>query len=373
MKKLLILTFLLIGTFSIGAMNPENALKANFEVGDPGIESINSMAFGPEGILFIGDSNAAQIIAVDVSGHAASDNSEVRIDQLDKLIADMLGAPIDEVRITDMAVNPANDNIYLAAQHSSGKAILLRVENNALKMVPLQSVSHSKIALNNAVAKDAKDRRNRPLRRWAIADINYSDGKVLVSGLSNQEFASTFRVIAFPFSKGQVSKEQGYGSLEVYHAAHGKYETHAPIKTFIATKVGGKENIIAGYTCTPLVLFPMEKIQLGSHNKGRTVAELGSGNSPLDIIEVGSGDQHYLLISNNNRPLMKMEFKDLEAFQGSMTEPVTKKGAAEGVPYVNLPFVNVQQLDNLGDGFVMVQRESNGNLALKKGSSWWIK
>ncbi|MFD0862012.1 hypothetical protein ACFQ1M_07320 [Sungkyunkwania multivorans] len=367
MKKLLtsFLGMMLALSFAIASEN--HPLKANFVTGNPEINAINSMTFGPEGILFIGDSRSAQVIAIDLSKQPKSDHSELRIDKLDHILADMIGTPIDELQISDMAVDPSNNNIYVGVNHSSGKALLFRVADNKLKQIPLEKVSFSKMALEDPVAKDAKDRRERSLRKWAVADIHYFDGKVLLSGLSNQEFASTFRVIEFPFKK-----KQAQASLEIYHAAHGKYETHAPIKAFITTKVGGDPYLVAGYTCTPLVLFPMSKIQFGKHNKGRTVAELGSGNSPVDMIEVGKGDKRYLLIANTNRPLMRMAFSDLENFKASMTEPVTVKGAAEGVPYVNMPFVNVQQLANLEDGFVMVQRESDGNLALKKGSSWWI-
>ncbi|MDH7445542.1 hypothetical protein [Aquimarina sp. 2201CG14-23] len=369
MKTLITFLISLILSFSVSKIQADSSLKINFETGNPEITSINNMTFGPEGILFIGDSKSAQIVAIDVSKHSKNDNSKVRIDLLDKLIADMLGATIDQVQITDMAVNPENNNIYLSVHHSSGTPILFMVENKKLKQIFLDNVSYSKISLLDPVTEEAQDRRGRKLRKWAIADIKYTDGKVLLSGLSNKEFASTFRSVHFPFNK-----KQDYSSLEIYHAAHGAYETHAPIKTFVTTEINGNSHLVAGYTCTPLVIFPMDNIKPGEHNKGRTVAELGSGNSPVDMVEIKNESGRYLLIANNNRPLMKMDFKDLETYQGSLTTPVTKKGAAEGVYYVNLPFVNVQQLDTFGDnGFLMVQRESNGNLALKTGSSWWVK
>ncbi|WP_299436785.1 hypothetical protein [uncultured Aquimarina sp.] len=368
MKTLITFIISLILSFFVSKAQANSSLKANFKTGDPGITSIHKMTFGPEGILFIGDSNTAQIIAIDLSAHPKVDNSKVKLDQLDKLISDMMGTTIDQIQITDMVVNPENNNIYLSINHSSGVPILLRVVDNVLKQVPLDNVSHSKTALQNAVSEEAKDRRGRKLRKWAVADLKYTEGKILLSGLSNQEFASTFRSIDFPFSDKQASS-----SLEIYHAAHGKYETHAPIKTFIPTKINGDSHIVAGYTCTPLVVFPMNEIKPGKHHKGRTVAELGSGNSPVDMIEIENEGNRYLLIANSNRPLMKMDFKDLAAYKDSLTTPVTKKGAAEGVDYVNLPYVNVQQLDKLGDGFIIIQRESNGNLALKTGNSWWVK
>ncbi|GMN08906.1 hypothetical protein MTsPCn9_06380 [Croceitalea sp. MTPC9] len=367
MKKLSTRFLLMIFCFCLSTVYAGDSLKGNFTTGNPQISSINSMAFGPEGILFIGDSKSAQIVAVDLSGQTKMDHSKLRIDRIDQLLADMIGSATDELQITDMVVDPSSNNIYVSVNHSSGKSLLFKVIDNTLKQVPLTAVSFSKISLDDPIAMGAKDRRDRDLRKWAVADIGYSEGKVMVSGLSNKEFASTFRVINFPFEN-----KQAHGSLEIYHAAHGKYETHAPIKAFLATNVGNEHHLVAGYTCTPLVLFPMEKIELGRHNKGRTVAELGSGNSPVDMIEVGSGEKRFLLIANTNRPLMRMKFADIEAYKQSMTNPVTIKGATEGVAYVNMPFVNVQQLDNLEDGYVMIQREANGNLALKKGSDWWI-
>ena len=93
-------------------------LKADFVVGNPEITSINAMTFGPQGILFIGDSKSAKIIAVDLSGHAATDNSKVGIKNLDGQIAEMLGSDADQVQVTDMAVNPENKNIYISVHHS---------------------------------------------------------------------------------------------------------------------------------------------------------------------------------------------------------------------------------------------------------------
>jgi len=354
--------------FSLAIAFGNSPLKDNFTTGNPEVKAINAMTFGPEGILFIGDSKSAQLVALDLSGHEKADHSELRIDRLDELLAEMLGTKVDEIQITDLAVNPENNNIYLGVHHSSGTPLLFRVNGKALEPVSLETISYSKTLLENPVAETAEDRRGRKLRRWAVADMYYSDGKLMVSGLSNKEFASTFRSVNFPFSE-----RQDYGSLEIYHAAHAQYETHAPIKSFIATQVNGKEHLIAGYTCTPLVVFPVDQIKPGEHFKGRTIAELGSGNTPVDMIEIEKEGKRYLLIANSNRPLMKVTFDDLETYSDSLTDPVTEKGGIAGVHHVTLPYVNVHQLDKIGDsGYVMIQRESNGNLALKLGGPWWL-
>ena len=66
-----------------------------------------------------------------------------------------------------------------------------------------------------------------------------------VAGLSNEEFASNFRRLAFPFNDHMDAT-----SLEIFHVAHGRYETHAPVRTFMPFEIDGEPQILAAYTCT---------------------------------------------------------------------------------------------------------------------------
>jgi len=365
MKKVVML-FLL--TFITGASFANNPLTAAFTTGNPEVKSMSVLSFGPEGILFIGDSQGAQVIAIDLSKAEKINNAKVGIPDIEILLGQLLGSDIDQLQVTDMAVNPQNQNIYISVQHSSGKAMLFVVNNDSLEEVPLESVSFSKIGVTDVVAEDAKDDRGRPLRQWAISDLDYADGKVMLSGLSNAEFASTFRTMPFPFTE-----KQEQSSLEIYHAAHGKYETSAPIKAFTTVTMNNAPTLIASYTCTPLVVFPLESLKPGTHTKGRTVAELGNWNTPLDIIAMEKEGKHYILIANSSRAVMKIALSDIEAFGDSITTPVEQRSATAGVDFINLPFVNVQHLDKLNDiEFIMVQREGNGKLALKTSNNRWL-
>ncbi|RNC86271.1 MAG: hypothetical protein ED556_08215 [Winogradskyella sp.] len=344
-------------------------LTSNFIEGNTGIASINALSFGPEGILFIGDSKNAAIYALDTKDNASVATSErIGIGEVDEKIAASLGTTTDNIRITDMAVNPVSKAVYFSVNVTDGTPVILKLKGESFENVSLTDASFSKIELENAIAVDAKDHRNRPQRVWAISDLRYHDGNVLVSGLSNKEFSSTFRSIPFPF-KGN----QDYASLEIWHAAHGKYETHAPIKTFDVIKIEGKDYLMASYTCTPLVLFPMEDIKGGKHLKGRTVAELGAGNSPLDMISFEKGGQQYFFMSNTNRPIMRFKYETIADFKDTMTEPVTEFGVATGVAYDNLPMVNVLQLDNLdAEKVVYMQRTSSGDLILRSRPKRWM-
>lgn len=364
-RMLLAIPLLLIAGLVLGN-DPIKNLKSDFVVGDPEILSVNALAFGPEGILFIGDSKRAEIFALDTKDETSSTEvADVVMENVDNQIASLLGTTADAVVIQDMAVNPISKTVYMAVHVNDGKPILLRLNGDQFEAVDLKMASYAKTTMNNAVTEDAVDRRGRPLRKWAISDMAYYNGQVMVSGLSNEEFSSTFRTIPFPFQDNQM-----HASLEIYHAAHGQYETHSPIKTFMPYELHGKTHLVASYTCTPLVIFPVDEMKPGQQTKGKTVAELGNRNTPLDIVSYKKDGKSYILLANSSRALMKIDPSMIEEYKDYLTEPVEENSATAGVDFIALPYVNVQQMDKLSDDKVLLlQRTSNGKLNLHTASS----
>ena len=338
----------------------------NFKTGDPEIKSVNALAFGPEAILFVGDSKSASVFAIETGDTQPAELAEeVNMKHFDQQLAASLGTTPDNIKIQDMAVNPISKKIYVAVHMADGTPVLLRLSGGQFEAVSTKNIRYSDISINNVPAEDAKDKRGRELRVWAVSDLGFYNNQVMVSGLSNQEFGSTFRSIPFPFSG-----EQDQASLEIYHGAHGQYETHSPIKTFTVTKLQGKDYLVASYTCTPLVLFPLEELKSGTHVKGRTVAEFGFGNTPLDMITMQKDGKSYLLMANSNRPVMTVSYDNIAAYKGSLSEPIK---TTAGVEHFNLPLVNVLQLDKLDDShFMVLQRRSNGDLDLRALEVGWL-
>lgn len=360
MKKNL-LSFVLGLAVAFGAFANDD-LKANFKTGNPEIKSINALSFGPEGILFIGDSENAKVFAMDTKDESVrSEVADFNISSFDQKIAEVLGTTVENITISDMAVNPLSKSLYVAVTHSNGTSVLIKIDDNeTLSAIDLSKISFSDVSLDASIAADAKDRRGRSMRKWAISDMNYSNGQVMLTGLSNKEFGSTFRAIPFPFGDTQKMS-----SLEIYHAAHGQYETHSPVKAFTTAMIAGTNYVVASYTCTPLVIFPVSDLKAGEHVKGRTVAELGNRNTPLDMIIVEQENETYLLMANSSRALMRIKLSNVANFNGSLTDPVEENSGTAGVKFNALPIVNVLQMDKLDeDRFVMLQRKSNGDLAL---------
>jgi hypothetical protein len=277
---------------------------------------------------------------------------------IDQKIADALGTQKANITITDMAVNPASKKLYVAIQNSDGTPALVRVSNKGIEAVPLKDVNYSSIALNDVYAEDAKDARGRPMRISTVSDLAFDNGKVYVSGLSNKEFSSTFRSIPFPFTD-----KQDQASLEMYHASHGRFETTSPIRTFTISKINGKDYLIASYTCTPLVLYPLDELKSGMHVKGRTVAEMGAGNTPIDMTTIAKNGETYLIMGNTARPVSEVNYKTIASFEGTLTERVPGKA---GTPYTEVAsLTKVLQMDKLDNNKVVImQKKENGDIDL---------
>ncbi|MEM8931131.1 MAG: hypothetical protein AAGE94_08145 [Acidobacteriota bacterium] len=342
----------------------------------PSLQSMSGLAFGPNGLLFIGDGKAGAVVAVETGDTTRGEvAARFTLNDLETKLAAMLGTRASEVMIHDLAVNPASHNMYLAV--SRGRAdwgsawslpneladasTLVRVTTDGqLEEVDLGSLSWTSAELPDPVdaAKMHPWKRGVSLRTDTITDMAFDGGTLWVAGLSNEEFASTMWRLAYPF-EGPAAKT----TVEVFHGAHGEWETHAPIRTFVPYQLDGKQQLLAAYLCTPLVTFETDALADGTHVKGRTVAEFGSGNYPLDMVVYRKNGAEKLLIANSNLPLMIVDPADIEAFEGAITvEPDTY---AAGVPYEIRSGAGVQQLDVLGDDrVVMLRRLPGGTLDL---------
>ena len=359
MKKNYLFPVIILATLvMIAATKPFVSLPNGMIKGTPDIKSISALTFGNHGILFIGDSKGASVIAVDTKDGKNNDKAVAAdISNIDEKIAASLGTQKANITITDMAVNPLSKKIYISVQYTDGTPVLLTVDNGNISNFSLKDINYSSIALNDVYAEDAKDARGRSMRVSTISDMGFYNGKVLVSGLSNKEFSSTLRSIPFPFTNVQDES-----SLEIYHASHGRYETTSPIRTFTTARINNKDYILASYTCTPLVLFPMDELKPGMHVKGRTVAEMGAGNTPIDMTILQKGGETFLVMANTSRAMSKVDYKSIAAFEGTLTERVS--GTA-GTAFVQLAYTGIQQMDKLDNShLVMIQKQANGTIDL---------
>ncbi len=317
------------------------AQQAAMQKGTPDLQHAGPLAFAPDGVLLVGDSKSAAVFAIATSDNNTQEKAAVNIEGINQKIAAMVGSAAEDVLINDMAVNPSSGQVYLSVSRGRGPdatPILFKADAKGnLSEVSLQDVRFAKAAFGN-VPESGTDRRGQNPRMSAITDIQYDDGKVIVAGLSNEEFASKLRVFDYPFNGSETSS-----SIEVYHGAHGALETRSPVRTFITYQ----DTVLAAYTCTPLVTIPVGELS-GEKIRGKTIAELGNRNTPLDMIVYTKGDQDYLLMANTARGVMKLELNKSEMDAAKSID--SRISDTAGVPYETLSqFENVVQLDKLND------------------------
>ena len=258
-----------------------------------------------------------------------------------------------------MAVNPASGKAYVSASRGRGPdamPVLARVDRSGkIEVVSLADIPFAKAPLANVPAAGgnapAKKGGMSP-RSQAITDLAFVDGRVYVAGLSNEQFASRLVSIPYPFA------EVGQGtSVEIYHGAHGAYETRSPIRTFAAYKINGEDYLMAAYTCTPLVKLPLASLKPGTHYKATTVAELGNHNNPLDMIVYRKDGKDFILTANTSRGVMKISTQGIDK-AASITSRIADTA---GQPYEKVAELkNVVQLDALDkdNALVLIQAPS---------------
>ncbi len=340
-----------------GAADPSASLKK----GTPDLKSAGPLTFGPDGILFVGDTQGAALFAIDTGDRArATERSAINVEDVGARIAGLLGTDPKQVMVNDLAVNPLSGRAYLSVSRGRGPdaaPLILRVGSGGkLEELALEDVRFAKTEIPNA-PEPKEMQKGQPLRNQAITDLAYADGRVFLAGLSNEEFSSRLLAIPFPFTDATDG-----ASVEIYHGSHGRFETRSPVRTFTAYEINGEPYLLAAYTCTPLVKVPVSALKAGAHVKGTTIAELGNPTTPLDRGVDKKDGKDYLLMNNTSRGMMKINTEGADSAE-SITSPVR---GTKGLTYETIESLkDVVQLDKLDRGHALVLRNNEGTLNLE--------
>ncbi len=336
---------------------------------DPPLASIGALEHAG-GVLFAGDSKGGTVYALEVGAGSGDPGEFTAVNDLDVKIADMLGTTANEVFIKDLAVDQASGAAYLSIMRGSGagaEPVLMKVTpDGELHHVAFETLAYTKLDLADAPDNTPDARRNP--RNATITDIELLGDSVYIAGLSNEEFASVLRRAPWPFEASANAT-----GLEIYHGAHGQYETQAPIYTFMPVELSGEKHVLAGYLCTPLVTFSVDELGSADKLRGRTIAELGFGNVPIDMLHIEQDGEDFVLLTNSRRGTMKIPMSDVIAAQGkpSIEERV---GPRTGVDYEGSPLGLVVQVDNYGDSKILIleRNPENGTLRLSARENRWL-
>jgi hypothetical protein len=330
---------------------------AEMPAGKVQLSSAGALAFGPDGILFVGDSVGGAVVAIDTGDRKpAASAAKINVDGIDQKIAALVGVTPDQIMINDVKVNPISKNVYLSASRGRGPdamPLILKVDTaGKVSALSLDNAKHSSVSLVDVPESNPSGRQNP--RMQTITNMNFINGDVVVAGLSNEEWSSALRSIPFPFKDASKG-----ATLQIWHSSHGRFETEAPIRTFVPYTIGGQPYILAAYTCTPLVKIPVSSLQPGAQVKGVEIADLGAGNQPLDMVPYKKDDHDFILITNTARGVMKLKADDL-ALYPAIDSP--ERTDVAGVPYDTMKDIqNVQHLAQLDDAdAIIVTGKSTG-------------
>ena len=323
------------------------------------VKSISRLAFGPDGVLFVADWKAAEVHAIKLAPPARQPAGAVfNVLDLEQLLSDQVGGA--RVAVEDMVARPGTGEVYVAVSYGADKtpALFAVTSDKKARRVDLKAAQGTSVALRDAPTGNEKFWKDMPERSFTVTDMKWRDGELFVAGLSNQDFASTLRRVHYPFDA-----RQSITSIEIFHGGHNLIETRAPIRAMSFAKLGGKPYLVAAYTCTPLVIIPLDDLKDGAHIRGKTVGELGYGNTPADMVAYSQTEQgqtrEYLMLVNYNRVSNVIPVSELDAARmGPGIEKQVPFGQIAGLNMAQAPLAGVMRLDNLDDkSFIMVRRD----------------
>ena len=360
--KTMVFGVILLFTLSVPM---SGAAEYNLQEGDLSLESASTLSWGPDDILFIGDSTGATVYAVQVDGLLSAQSQPINIQNFDRELSSYLGVPSTDFIVSDMLVHGPSQTTFFALTRGLGEgsqALVLSMDNQGhLDTLDLGNVLHSKFEIGNIPAAEKAFierglggpateldilKSKTPQRTFAITDIDYYEGEIFVAGLSNEDFSSVLRRIPFPF-EGTSSVT----NIEIYHGAHGQYETRAPIRTQVIQEFEGVPYLVAAFTCTPLVVIPLDALRDGEKVFGKTVAEVGFGNTPIDLVGYRQNETDMLLLTNTNYSASLMQLGNV--VNGEQLSERVANAETAGIDFVPMPLTGALQLDNLNDGFFL--------------------
>lgn len=307
LKKIVLLPLALSAYIATTTIAGANELDLKFA---------GALEFSDTGTLFVGDNYNGAIYAFDMTaGSAPAQVNPVNVADIDVKIADVLGVAPSAIAINDMASHPVTAEIFISVTRignfESAPALIKIDQSGKLELTDLGALDYQKQSLNNYPDQETTFRprgvgKNPPLPRdlakgniklssLAIMDMEFYEGELYVSGVAYENFLSSLRRIPYPFNGNQSA-----ASVEIYHLSHDQYETRAPIRAMSIQQIDGKAQIVAAYTCSPIVLISLDEIIDGEKITGRAISDYGNGQ-PLDMVSYSMQGQEMLFLTNNSR------------------------------------------------------------------------
>jgi DNA-binding beta-propeller fold protein YncE len=337
--------------------------------GNPKIKNIESISFGPNGLLLIGGDS--RVVTVETGDTKAIDWAKTEISEIDQALAGKLGLKAKDIEIKKLAVNPASKKAYVAVRSlKNNQYVILTIDGagkiNEFSLEDVKFMSYPLASGNKAVSK--------------ITDLTWAGKRIVVATQAGDTFSS--RVFAIdPAAKDSLTSF----STETYHTGHGQWETKAPILCLMSFEEDGKTKIAGSFTCTPIVKYSLDEMKPDAKVKGVSVVELGRGNQPRSMFAYEKDGKKYILLNANRRFQAKdpigpnanwvarvdfdllSETKNVNEKALWRIDPTNGKAADSKTDraIIAKDYFGTVQMDKLDGATALVFREEKGGLALR--------
>ena len=359
--------WLLTALIFVTALSSQASLLDSPQTGGLKLKGLSSISFGKDGLLLVADPTSQSVYAIetqDVGPFA----KPAPVADIASMIAEGLGTTAENITIKDMATNPASGKVYLAIQRRPDNASLIMTVDAKGTVAPFDAakLKWAGVTLPGGTSSKVTN----------ITDVAFDGERVFATGTCNEEFASRIFTIPVPIKHGATA---GVFSAETYHVAHRKWETKAPIQSFIPYHAKDADYIVGAFACTPVAKFRVDDIESGAKVKGVSMVELGSGNRPLDLFDYTdkSGKEWVVVHTQRFKENLfgpskfwgaRVSMDYINASEDKVNEKATlrdvkSKVGPEGIEIMDALFGAIQ-VDKLENQSAVVLRETGGKLAL---------
>jgi hypothetical protein len=265
------------GSTSASSGGASSNVLEDAQLGDPMLFSAQRLAFGPGGVLLIGDGRSDRIVAIetgDTSSAPREANAFERVDNLSGAAADAIGGSVTaaDLLVNDIAVNPVSGRTYVAVtRHDELEAHVLWIDPDGdVRLFDTSNVVYASVDVPPAEGSAA-----------TIAEVVWTDDHVIGTVTPQTLVRHELTFVETPFEhEGRVRQS----TTRVFHRSFNQWITELPMDRFFYSEGGGERYVIGSFTST-VARYVVDEIDDGQSDvQGETVFDLLDGRTVLDFL-----------------------------------------------------------------------------------------
>ena len=137
------------------------------------------LSFGPDNVLFVGDSKAGVVHAIPTKAAILKDPVPFNGHAIDRAIAKILGVPPSDLIINDMQIHPVSQEAYITIKNGhapNAKSLIAIVSptNNEVRFLTIPNSRKQQVSIKDPLTKDFNFYRDFPASTLNITCLLYT-------------------------------------------------------------------------------------------------------------------------------------------------------------------------------------------------------